>query len=185
MKNRTLLTRTIISLILICGIFTNCKNIQKQNVSDNLEALIINCLEKNDWQYYICEEPDSSDTRTILTRRDNIELRISIHPESNSYSIMGYIDTIVPDSSRTATIIAANDYNNMGPNVPVVITDYGLILFRFWQHTDCKCFNDGIFMDDLYLSLLSIEYGTNMILDNIEENDGPHLTSQPSDFMQK
>lgn len=139
-------------------------------MSDNIEGLITNCLKKNNWDYSISAKTNPNDKIIILTEQDDIELRISVDPERNTYHILGYIDTIVPDACRTKAIIEINDYNNMGAVAPGVITDFGLIVFGLWQHTDSKSFSDEIFMDDLFTTMYSIKYGTRQVLGNIDIN---------------
>lgn len=167
MKKQTLLSGIIISLVLICGILTYCLVRKDHKVSDNLENLIINTLEQNNWNYSLRTKTNSNDNTTILTEYDNMNLRISIDSEKNVYEILGYIDTIVPDSNRTTAIIAMNDYNNMGASVPGLITDYGLIVFKLWQHADINCFSEEIFMNDLFTTMYHIEYGTRQVIHNI------------------
>ena len=168
MKKQTSRAVIIISLVLIGSILTNCENKKNDKASDNIEDLITNCLKKNNWDYSIRAKTNPNDKITILTEQDDIELRISIDPERNAYHILGYINTIVPDACRTKAIIEINNYNNMGAVAPGVITDYGLIVFGLWQHTDSNSFSDEIFMDDLFTTMYSIKYGTRQVLDSIE-----------------
>lgn len=170
MKNLTNISAIVISLVFLCGTLTNCENRKNDIASNNIEDLITNCLKKNNWDYSIRAKTNPNDKITILTEQDDIELRISIDPERNTYHILGYIDTIVPDACRTKAIIEINDYNNMGAVAPGVITDFGLIVFGLWQHTDSKSFSDEIFMDDLFTTMYSIKYGTRQVLGNIEIN---------------